>query len=61
MSKPKRCRICKRITKHRSKTGRCKSCSMNKCIVVVKQLRAKKGKIYKKWLRNTLAGLKKKS
>lgn len=59
MPRPKRCNVCKRITKHKSHKGRCLSCSVNKNIAVNKQLRAKKGKFYNKWKRNLLASLKK--
>jgi len=57
MPRPKRCRICKKVTKYRLRSGRCLRCALNKVKVVTRQMKTKKGKYYKKWRENILRGV----
>lgn len=55
--KPK-CKCCKRIVAKTNRKGHCLNCAVNKNNAVVRQLKAKKGKYYRKWKRNLINSLK---
>lgn len=56
--KPK-CKHCKRVVKSTSHKGLCAACQVRKVKTSIRQLKAKKGKYYKRWKLNLLEAIKK--